>query len=666
MRHSLFMCKLTALILFLSVSSLRASSQESSYAKIYIEGKPYYVYTVRAGEGLYSIARTFSVSVDELIKSNPGCESGLKVGQTLNVPAKSQSDISAVASSENTKISSEPQPVANNNQKTFFQHIVARGETVYSIANTYNTTVEEIYRLNVSARDGIYVGDMLTIPRSQTQRENDRENFRFHTILPKETLYSVSRYYNIRPEEVMAVNPGLSADTFQAGKTIRIPTALSTASRSTTSSEAVKNIVHRVEKGETLYSIARKYNVSQDDIYRANPGLSTNLKSNQEINIPLRTNIAEARANQQLLSNRPSEKLQVMRVGLLLPFLDKTNNGHLRLQEYYEGFLLAILKLKDQGANIELYAFDIGSGSDTRKLNSLLGTMEMQALDLIVGGISDAQIKTISSFASKNNIKYVVPFSQSNREVWNNPLIFQVNPPLSNTYSHASGVFVDMFRDQNIILVNIPSKSDKTDFVNTLQNDLKKAKVSFRTITLDASFEDNLPNVLVQTKENIIVPTSGDMASLRMLLDIMKKLPQENGKYTTRLFGYPEWQTYDSKFKTDFHQLGTYLFTPFFVDENDLETNEFLANFRKWYKRDPINLYPRYGLWGYDTGLFFISALHQYGKNFETNINRVRASTIQYAFQFERVSDRGGFVNNSLFFVYYGPDQRVIKINKSR
>jgi len=53
MRHSLFICKLTALILLLSVSSLRASCQESSYAKIYIEGKPYYVYIVRAGEGLY-------------------------------------------------------------------------------------------------------------------------------------------------------------------------------------------------------------------------------------------------------------------------------------------------------------------------------------------------------------------------------------------------------------------------------------------------------------------------------------------------------------------------------------------------------------------------------------------------------------------------------------
>ncbi|MDN5296199.1 MAG: hypothetical protein PWQ71_305, partial [Bacteroidota bacterium] len=265
MRHSLFICKLTALILLLSVSSLRASCQESSYAKIYIEGKPYYVYTVRAGEGLYSIARTFSVSVDELIKSNPGCESGLKAGQTLNVPAKSQPDAS-VAARSNIQTFSERQSFADDNRKTSFQHIVARGETVYSIANIYDTTVEEIYRLNASAQNGIYVGDTLSIPQRQTQSENDGENFRFHTILPKETLYSVSRYYNMHPEDVIAVNPGLSADTFQAGKTIRIPTALSTTSRSATGREAVKNIVHRVEKGETLYSIARKYNILQDDI----------------------------------------------------------------------------------------------------------------------------------------------------------------------------------------------------------------------------------------------------------------------------------------------------------------------------------------------------------------------------------------------------------------
>jgi LysM repeat protein len=106
-------------------------------------------------------------------------------------------------------------------------------------------------------------------------------------------------------------SPACRPTLFRRKKTIRIPTALSTASRSTTVVMAVKNIVHRVEKEKPFTALARKYNVSQDDLYRANPGLSTNLKSNQEINIPLRTNIAEARANQQLLSNDLREKLQV-------------------------------------------------------------------------------------------------------------------------------------------------------------------------------------------------------------------------------------------------------------------------------------------------------------------------------------------------------------------
>jgi LysM repeat protein len=138
--------------------------------------------------------------VDELIKSNPGCESGLKVGQTLNVPAKNQPDISATARSANTQTSSEPQSVANDNQKTFSQHIVARGETVYSIANIYDTTVEEIYRLNASARDGIYVGDMLAIPQRQNRAKKRSGKFSVHTISSQRNTLSVSRYYNMRPE----------------------------------------------------------------------------------------------------------------------------------------------------------------------------------------------------------------------------------------------------------------------------------------------------------------------------------------------------------------------------------------------------------------------------------------------------------------------------------
>ena len=677
MRHTFFICKLTALTLFLSVSLLHASAQEASYTKIYIEGKPYYVYTVKPGEGLYAVARTFSVSVDDLLKANPGCENGLKVGQTLNVPVKKESALSPKHSS--SKVTSKPQnPVKqtknDDSQKTSFKHIVARGETVYSLANMYDTTEEAIYQLNPSAKEGIYVGDTLLIPQRQTAGSNEEDKYRYHTILPKETLYSVSRSFNLSPEDIIAANPGLSAETFQAGKTIRIP--FESASKPAMQNQyIIKKTIHRVEKGETLYSIARKYNALQEDILKANPDLPEKLKPNTYLTIPIRVSVQEqtdskaeeAKANRLFQQSRPSDKLQVIRVGLLLPFLDETNNGHLRLQEYYEGMLLAVMKLKNQGANIEFYSFDIGKGNDTGKLQSLLGTMEMQSLDLIIGGISDFQIKTISDFSRKNNIKYVVPFSQSNREVMNNARIFQVNPPLSSTYSSASDVFVETFRGSNIIFVKVPDKSDKSDFVNTLQNDLKKAKMTSNSVTLDEAIDQNLQSALVANRENVIVPTSGDMASLRTLIDGMKKIQSDNKGYVIRLFGYPEWQTYDEKFKTDFHQFGTYIFTPFFVDENDPDTKEFNALFHQWYKRDLLNLYPRYGMWGYDTGMFFLTALYKYGRNFEQNISSLNnLNTLQYAYHFERVNNWGGFINDGLYLVYYDPNQVVIKVNKSR
>jgi len=146
MRHSLFICKLTALILLLSVSSLRASCQESSYAKIYIEGKPYYVYTVRAGEGLYFHRSNFlGFGGRNLSNQIPDVKVVLKRDKRLTYLQK-VNPMLTVAARSNIQTFSERQSFADDNRKTSFQHIVARGETVYSIANIYDTTVEEIYR----------------------------------------------------------------------------------------------------------------------------------------------------------------------------------------------------------------------------------------------------------------------------------------------------------------------------------------------------------------------------------------------------------------------------------------------------------------------------------------------------------------------------------------
>jgi LysM repeat protein/ABC-type branched-subunit amino acid transport system substrate-binding protein len=674
MRH-ISLCKLIAIIFFLEFFAVHA--QEFPYEKIALNGKIFYVYYVKPGEGLYSISRTFSVTTDEILKHNPSIEKGVKSGQVLYIPVKDAEQVPALKDSiifQSQSSISDQSRITSFDESNTFKHIVSPGETVYSLAQMYHTTVEEIYRYNPTAREVIKVGQVLIIPQPKVTEKEQEESYRYHTIKPKETLYSVARIYSLRPEDIVAANPGLSEETFQIGKTIRIPLPASNESYTYYSDRQTQQVIHKVKKGETLYGIARQYGVSAEEIQRVNSLSSNSLKVDMELIIPVTASrpnkgsqlAEEIKTNLLLRPNKYPMKVDVIKVGLLLPFLDETDKMHFRLQEYYEGVLLAVNKLKDQGANIELYVFEIGKGNDTKKLKSLLETLEMKSLNLIIGGVSDEQIKILSDFSKFHNIKYVIPFSSKNTEVLNNSNIFQVNSPQSYIYSKASSVFRETFRNDNVVFLKVKGKTDKDDFINTLQGDLKQNNIRYKVITIDNLLEETLLPLLVTNQENIIIPTSAEASALQQTLEALKKIQQNNTDYTIRLFGYPEWQTYDSRFKTDYHRFGTYIYSSFFVDESDIETKEFISNFRKWYRRDLMNIYPRYAMLGYDTGLFFLTALYRYGLNFEQNIHHLRVKTIQFAFNFERVNNWGGFINTGLYLVYYSPDFKVVKFDKSR
>src|SRR5690554_222937 len=661
MYNSLLMRSLFSLILLFCVTVSSSNAQNEQYETVTVDGKSFYKYRVQAGEGLYAISRTFSVSVADIIRSNPGSNQGLQSGQELLIPINlNSSDLSVTAVSQSAPI----------DQNVHFKHTVISGETVYSISRMYNTSVEEIHRLNPGAKEGIGVGEVLTIPQRRVISEVKQENDRYQTMLPKETLYSVSRTYSLKPEDIVAANPGLTVETFQIGKTIRVPFFESYQVIKPFESQTT-DIVHKVSRGETLYSISRQYNVEVSKLQEVNPMLAGGLKTNMELIIPVKKSSLEVTNKQlennvnRLLTQRTSPKrVDVMRVGLLLPFLDESGGAHLRLQEYYEGFLLAVNELKSRGADLELFVFEIGKGSDTKKLESLLQTMEMQSLNLVIGGVNDAQIRVISDFSKERNIKYVVPFSQSNGEILNNGNIFQVNPLPKSQIDKASNAFVQTFRNSNIIFVN-GGQNDKMEFITQLQNSLRNSSIPYETINATSTLDSTILSLLKTTGENIIIPTSGDINTLRVVIDEMREVQETNSEYQLRLFGYPEWQTYNNLID-DYHHFGTYIYTPFFVDNSASDTKIFKDSFEKWYDRNLLDTNPGYGMWGYDTGLFFLTALQQYGANFEQNINRVRVNSLQFPFHFERLNNWGGFFNTGLYFIHYDRSGKVIKMDKSR
>ena len=662
MGNSQLFNKILSLIFLFSIVFCNIKAQNLPYEKVTVGNQSFYKYRVQSGEGLYAISRTFSVSVADIIRNNPGSTQGLQSGQELLIP---------IAGNIESNTSYTPlNQGGQSDQNINFNHTVVSGETVYSISNMYNTSVDEIYKLNPSAKEGIGVGEILKIPQRRVISKVKEENYRYHTILPKETLYSVSKTYSLKPEDIMRANPGLSIETFQIGKTIRVP-FFESYEVITPYETQTTEITHKVSRGETLYSISRSYNVEVSAIEQENPILAAGLKPNMELIIPVKRSSLEVTTERlendvnSLLNLRPNpERVRVNKVGLLLPLLDETGGTHLRLQEYYEGFLLSVEEMKRRGADIELYVFEIGKGNDTNKLQSLLQTLEMQSLNLIIGGVNDAQIKILSDFSRERNIKYVVPFSQSNGEILNNGNIFQVNPLPKSQIDKASAAFINNFRNANIVFVN-GGQNDKIDFVSQLQNNLRGNNISYETISLTSTLDSSLLSLLKTTGENIIIPTSGDLSTVTRVIEELRKLQETNSEYQLRLFGYPEWQTFNSLIR-DYRHFGTYIYTPFFVNENVADVKSFKEHFHKWYGRNLLDTNPGYGMWGYDTGLFFLTAMHQYGANFETNIDRVKVNSLQFPFKFERLNNWGGFFNTGLYFIYYDTSGGITKMDISR
>ena len=141
-----------------------------------------------------------------------------------------------------------------------FQHTIEQGQTVYSIATMYGVSVDDIYRLNPGSKEQIKSGEILLIPQKQHSKENTTEKkdedgqYTYHTIKPRETLYSVSVRYQIPATRIIEANPGLSTKTFLIGKTIRIPSL---------TEEKVEKILNRIqshaEREQQLIEKIRQY-----------------------------------------------------------------------------------------------------------------------------------------------------------------------------------------------------------------------------------------------------------------------------------------------------------------------------------------------------------------------------------------------------------------------
>ncbi len=590
--------------------------------------------------------------------------------------------------------------IANAQNGDYFIHTVSKGQTLYSISRMYQTTVKEIIDQNPECVNKLSIGQKIKIRqnRQQPQQGNTESSERYHTIQPGETLYRLGQKYGITPQEICEANPGLSISNFRSGEVILIPTPKTqpqpaAAEQPQTAPSEPDTIpirtTHKVERGETVYKITKLYNITEEEFRAVNPDIKKNkLKKNTIVNIPYssrelalmrfkeleqkkkeETNAEVFSRIEQLKDSIASQDtFEGIRAAIILPFvLDSYSpNEQSRMIEYYEGFLMAVEKLKRFGYSFEIHTYD--SGKESNSLEPLIASGELDNMDIIFGALYPKHNKQLADFARQKEIPLVIPFTSKEDEIFRNPMVYVVNTMQSYFYSEVIDHFDVEFPNANVIFIS-DSINNKKEFVSALTESFKQRGTPHSTLPLETitNMEVNdsiLKGIMRDDKQNIFIPTSSNEVTLSTLIPSLILLNNDTIDLPDfKLFGYPEWQIYAGNMRNEIYEVDTYFYASFFSHYTLPEANAFQNEYIRWYNRAPQNIYPRYGMLGYDTGYVFLLAMSKFGNNMPDNINKVSFTPVQTGFKFERVNNWGGMVNKKIYFIHYTPRYSIEKID---
>lgn len=211
-------------------------------------------YTVKSGDSLWSIAKKYGVTVNELKAANNLTSNTLSIGQKLRIPIEEEESIPST-------------------------YVVTSGDTLYSIARKFNTTVDAIKTLNNLTTNTLSVGQTLRIPGETEEDTTTEVDYINYTVKSGDSLYAIARNYGITVDQIKQFN-NLTTNNLSVGQILRIPIAVDQEITVT------PYIEYTVKSGDNLYSIARTYGTTQQEIMNLNNLTSNLLSIGQVLKIP--------------------------------------------------------------------------------------------------------------------------------------------------------------------------------------------------------------------------------------------------------------------------------------------------------------------------------------------------------------------------------------------
>ena len=229
-------------------------------------------YTVKSGDSLYAIANKYNTTVNEIKNLNNLTTNTLTIGQVLKIPT----------SSGQTTSSSGTEDVSG-----VINYVVKDGDTLYSISQNYGLNVDDIIAINNITNNELVTGQVIKLPIDTIDEEEDiviedndfeeMEEIVTYTVKSGDTLYSIARSFGVSVDALKEAN-GLVSNLLSVGQILEIPSS---------GDVQETTVIYVVKKGDSLYSIARDYNTTVDTLKSLNNLTSNLLSIGQNIIVPV-------------------------------------------------------------------------------------------------------------------------------------------------------------------------------------------------------------------------------------------------------------------------------------------------------------------------------------------------------------------------------------------
>lgn len=574
------------------------------------------------------------------------------------------------------------QTIVYINGAKYYIHTVQPGETLYGLAQTYRVGERVIVENNPSAADGLKAASNLKIPvvadvsQQPVSEKKLRKTFDRHVVSQGETLYAISRRYEVPVQTLIADNPETDPTRLHPGDQLLIrrqqigtEDAAGTQAQWEDYRDKLNSVAgdtvayHIVNPGETFYSLSHRFGITEEELGRLNGGLrAADLKAGAMIRVPgaSRQEPAEQPATEvqpvqqevPQLDFRALSGSEPLKAALLLPLTSGGDEPNANFVEFYQGFLLGLDSVKTRyGRSVDLTLYNTERSAE--RVREIVGSDAFVDTRLIVGPVYEEELYPAIRFGEEYGVPVVSPLAHDTR--LRSDALFRMAPDPERKYAKVADL---VGSDKRVTLIYAESTDREFEReILGLLGSREYERYTYKYVHPSAQRENSpadLTPLLENGDDNVFVILADNEVDVDRILAALASADTNltaRGRTAPRytVLGNARWNRYNNLDRTMFFK-NRVVFVSTYHAKRDAEV---VTAFDSAYLQAFGSLPSLYSYRGYDAAMIFCPAMYN---DIEYDLEDRRYTPLQTTYLFDRAEGDATHGNRNWMRVNYHSD----------